>query len=1002
MEKKKRRRIAVISAFISGYYLGEIVDNLRLQSIEHDFDLIAIETRSFKTYELTVALGNVDGVIIIIDSISSKLANEIASNNIPVISIGYDYFPAKIETVQIDNINGMIQILDHLVDLGHKKIGFAGDVSVHDFSLRYQAYKKYIQEHNLSLEQSMIFDVTGNDQQGGTKIAEEFISRNRPCTAMVFATDITAAGFHKKMLASNIKIPEDVAIAGFDNAIIAAMCIPQITTIDQNLPHLSKYVVKRILEKIDGAPFFKAVNLPCTILKRSSTTGEKNFLPVVELKDKDSTSLKIMEGIVSNNFESMKAIILNNNDGGNIVNAFGSFFKFACVAKWKDPNKPETLIIDNLINDFSNNQQEYKLGDEIAKKEFPFDHLFNINSKNHIVSVFPLMFKHRLWGIFAISGEADNNDLYSSYQIFANHMEVLVSIMEKEKLLDMVVQKEEHHKTLTDELKVISNNSTDGVWIWDCKKNIFEWNIKALNMIGYQNEIDLKSTKNIPIYEMAHIEDMYKVKNEFQSLLKNKQKSSIEFRISNKSNNFIWIKSKAETIFDEEGQPSRIIGTITDLSERHEHINKIKYMSLYDELTGLPNRANMRLELDKIISLNNDQVLAVLLLDLDRFKLLNDSHGHIAGDRLLIHISKIISAELRSVDLLYRIGGDEFVIICPIQTGKEALTIADRVLESIRTPYIDETGFEFHLSSSIGIAQYPNHGKNTQQLIKNADIAMYQAKKVGKNCIIQFKDDMANTFQGKFDMERLLRKALKNREFNIFIQPQFNIESSKLVGGEVLIRWFSAELGQISPVEFIPIAEETDLIIPIGAWVLNESCKLIKRFKEDYSFNIDLSINVSPAQILRSDFVKIIKASIKNNDIDPHNICIEVTESMAINNIEHTILVINELKKIGIQISLDDFGTGYSSLSVLKELPLDELKIDKSFLPENDKEGKEWAIIQSIITMGHALGIRIVTEGVENIQQLNVLKSMGCDIAQGFYLGKPQPVEDFIKLLNLN
>ncbi len=1001
IDRSRRLRIAVISPFINGYYLGEIVDHLRLVSIEKDFDLVAIETRSFNTYDLTLSLNKIDGIILLINSINQTLAKEIIRREIPVISMGFDYFPAKIESIQVDNRDGIYQAMTHLKELGHEHIGFAGDVSIHDFSCRYKAYMQFLYEKHMPSDGSMIFDVSGNNLHCGSIVAEEFIERKKPCSAMVFATDLMAVGFQNKMIKMGYKVPEDVAIVGFDNTVPTKTANPKITTVDQNLEGIAKYLANRILEKIAGSPNrFNGVHLPCNLIKRGSTIEVDAHEPIFDIQDKNTTSIKIIEGVVAQDFESMKSLILHHHQGNTgLSNAFGSFFNFACIAKWKDNIDPDILILDDFIDDISNNQYLNSVGDEINQDDFPLENMFNIGKNNHIISIFPMMFKNRLWGLFAISGDGDNRDPFASYQIFANHMEVLVSIMEKEKLLDIVIQKEESSKTIADELKIISNNTTDGIWIWDYKTNLFEWNTKALNMLGYQNEIDIKSMKNIPIYEIAHPDDIDKVKNRINGLITNNKSFNFEFRLSNKSDNYIWINSSAEAIFDENNLPSRIIGTISDISEKHENIKKIQYMSYYDELTGLPNRSMMRLKLETYIEGNKNIELAILLLDLDRFKILNDSYGHIAGDRYLIHISNEISKVLRDVDFLSRIGGDEFVIMCPVNKDEEALQISKRILDIIEQPYNDETGFEFHLSGSIGITYYPGDGKTSQKLIKNADIAMYQSKKLGRNCITVFKDDMDKTFQGKVNMETYLRKAIKENEFEIFIQPQFNMQNGKLTGGEVLLRWFSKDLGPIPPMQFIELAEETDLIIPIGAWVFNESCRVLSGFQKEYGKDIELSVNVSAAQILRGDFIKVVKRAIEMHNIDPKGICVEITESMAINNIEHTILVLNELKDIGIKISLDDFGTGYSSLSVLKELPLDELKIDKSFLPLNNELGEDWIIIEAIIKMGHALNIRIVTEGIETLEQLSVLKLMGCDIAQGYYFGRPGPVKNFIHLL---
>lgn len=994
----KRKRVALLSPFISGYYLGEIADHLREYIINCEIDLIQVKTRSFDQYNLPLLLNRVDGIIVLINSVSQGFINNILNLNIPVISIGIDFFPSPIEHVLIDNRDGIFQAMDHLVQLGHKKIGFCGDVRIHDFNERYLAYMEYLKKNQLPHNSSFVFDMDKNSICSGNDVAIEFIQRGYPCSAMIFATDLNAVGFQETMINLGYKVPEDIAIIGFDNSSLCRYTHPQLTSVDQKIREMSITAINRLWEMMDNrnSEFINPVQ-KCELVIRSSTIGEKNYQN--EAVEEKRISKDILENLINYNYESVKNLRLKSSTRTeNIEHSFGNFFKWAYLLKWQNDEICDELIIEKLYYTQNKSKPHNSfIGKEIKAQDFPTENFFNSDTDaNSMISLIPLNFKGREWGVLAVCGDVKiDNDLIS-YQLFGQYLDLLSEKLEKEILLSNILEKEHQTRTLSDELKVISQNATDGIWIWDLNLNQFEWNEQALNMLGYNDVLDIKSIKHKPIYELVHIEEVETVKNGLQSLLNTGDKLDLEFRLKNDKNDYIWVKSTAETLNNSDGLPERIIGSISDITEKQKHRETIKYMTTYDYLTELPNREMCRQHLHTHI-INNNSV-SVIFLDLDRFKFVNDSFGHDAGDRLLIHSTKEISSILRNDDFFGRMGGDEFLIISPIKSINESLEIAKRVMEILNKTYEDKSGFEFFITASIGVAMYPNHGATTQNIIKNAEIAMYQAKKLGKNRTVIYQEIMDKHIKGKLNMEVMLRKALEDFSFMLYIQPQYYMSTGLLAGGEVLIRWNLDDIGFIPPSEFLPLAEELNLMGQIGVWVVKETCKIIKSI-ENVKHKINLSMNVSAVELHHKLFIEYIEKKIKKMPTELCSLTIEITESMAISDIKKTIKVLNNLRAAGIRTSLDDFGTGFSSLSVFKELPLDELKIDKSFLPVSKNSHKDWAIIESIINMGHALGLEIVTEGIENIEQKEMLNKIGCDIAQGFYYGKPMPVEEFKKLL---
>ncbi len=455
---------------------------------------------------------------------------------------------------------------------------------------------------------------------------------------------------------------------------------------------------------------------------------------------------------------------------------------------------------------------------------------------------------------------------------------------------------------------------------------------------------------------------------------------------------------------------------ITELKESQE---QIKFLAYYDSVTNLPGRPLFKNHLQHEIknAKRNDTVLAILILDLDEFKKINDTFGHTVGDELLVNVSDrlvkymrksdtigrpggVISvAESKTSEHFSRIGGDEFTLIIPnLSDRKYSTEFSKKIIELFKEPF-KLAGKEVYISTSIGIALYPDNGNNAEELLKNAEAAMYRAKEVGKNTFRYYSPSMNDQAKQRITLENKMRHAIKNREFLLYYQPQYNIQTSRLVGMEALIRWNDPDMGLVSPADFIPLAEETGMIIPIGDWVIREACRQGRLWQEQGNNNLHLGANLSMRQFFDPNLVDNIKSAIGQSGFDPNFLELEITETAMMHDTDRAINILNMLKNIGIKISLDDFGTGYSSLIYLKKFNADTLKIDQSFIRDADLKGRDGAIISAIIDMCHNLGIKVIAEGVENIDSLNFLKIKNCHIAQGFFYSPPLPVDKFQKLL---
>ena len=428
---------------------------------------------------------------------------------------------------------------------------------------------------------------------------------------------------------------------------------------------------------------------------------------------------------------------------------------------------------------------------------------------------------------------------------------------------------------------------------------------------------------------------------------------------------------------------------------------KIKHIAYHDHLTGLPNRLLLSEQLNHAIFLSNrmGKMLAIMFLDLDDFKMINDTLGHGKGDQLLVEVSKRLANSLRKCDTVDRIGGDEFIILLEnIEDLNNINMVAEKIIKSFTEPYILNNQ-DYFVTTSIGIAIYPMDGENAEELIKNADIAMYNAKGKGKNKYICCTPGIKNIVVEKMKMTNSLYRALGRNQFELYYQPQVNCNTNEIVGLEALIRWNHPELGMVSPVEFIPIAEQTGLIIPIGEWVLRTACKQNMRWQEAGLPRIRMGVNLSIKQFQNDNLVKDVEGILGETGLECKYLELEITESAVMKEKDLIIKALTAFKKLGIHIAIDDFGEEYSSLKYLKQLPVDRIKIPMTFIQGIDVNNTDEAITKAIIVLAKSMGLGVIAEGVETKNQLDFLNLQMCNDIQGFYYFKPMPTHEVEELL---
>lgn len=428
------------------------------------------------------------------------------------------------------------------------------------------------------------------------------------------------------------------------------------------------------------------------------------------------------------------------------------------------------------------------------------------------------------------------------------------------------------------------------------------------------------------------------------------------------------------------------------------------YMAHHDFLTNLPNRILLmdRLNLDIANAKRRNTCLAVLFLDLDRFKIINDSLGHAIGDYVLKAVAGRLLTTIRVTDIASRLGGDEFVVVLSDVDGEYAVgDIADAICKAIAAPY-DLDGHTGYIGATIGISLYPEDGDDALTLISNADVAMYHAKKNGRGCYHFFHSEMNARAVERQRTEADLHFALEHSEFLLYYQPKVNLGTGEITGFEALLRWQHPKLGMMEPAKFISLAEDCGLIVPIGRWVLNEACAQVKRWSFDGIFKGSVAVNISALEFNSSNFVEQVRKSLLDNELNPSSLELEITESVLMNDATSNNEILLQLKSVGVSLALDDFGTGYSSLSYLKHFPIDVLKIDQSFVRDIGEPNGNSIIVDAVIAMGNSLGKRVVAEGIEGEDQLRFLSERNCSEGQGYFFSRPLAASDCTKLLESN
>ncbi|NJM12812.1 MAG: EAL domain-containing protein [Synechococcaceae cyanobacterium SM1_2_3] len=529
-------------------------------------------------------------------------------------------------------------------------------------------------------------------------------------------------------------------------------------------------------------------------------------------------------------------------------------------------------------------------------------------------------------------------------------------------------------------------------------KRWWEVNDRLCEMLGYRRAQLL----GLSWAEITHPDDLDSEIVQFDRAMSRRTEGySLDKRLLRPDGTPIYVSVSSRCVRRSNGVAEYFVTVVQDITERKQAEERIQHLAQYDPLTGLPNRALLedRLRQAVLRASRDHSLVGVMLVDLDQFKRINETLGHATGDRLLREVVSRLQQCARQCDTISRQGGDEFAVLTPdLRDGDDVARIADRILETVAQPYrLDD--HELLTSCSIGISLYPRDGRNAENLLKNADIALYRAKDMGRNNHQFYQSGGTMIARERLNLETHLRHAIDRGELELYYQPKWGFEVGAIIGSEALIRWNHAELGLLSPIRFIPIAEDSGLILQLGEWVLRTAVRETGDLQREGFHDLRVAVNLSGRQFRQDDLADMVGGLLRETGFNPACLELELTEGILMDHTESNIATLKRFKAMGVELAIDDFGTGYSSLSYLQRFPVDVLKIDRAFIKDLPSDASSAAIVDAVVTLAHGLGLEVVAEGVETDEQQEFLDEHGCDIGQGFLFGRPMPLEQFRELL---
>jgi diguanylate cyclase (GGDEF)-like protein len=989
--------IGILSPFLGGPYFGGIIAAIGAM-VRHDRGrTIAIQTLDAGSesadlpgppdFQHQVAWQHIDAFVVIIGAVSAGYLETIRASGRPLVVIGHRYADVTCPVVLADNGAGVTDAVRHLIGHGHTRIGFTGYLDAHDIAARHAAYRETLLANGLQPDPALCFPASDNSDLGGEHAAAAMLAADLPCTAVVAGTDANAIGLIRRITAAGHSVPERLAVVGFDDMEEATYSIPSVSSVKQPFDSLGVTAYELLTLLMRGEPVEDRVyQVPTSFIVRESCgcsrTGrtEVGILPPATREVLRSRLSGLLDpgGFLSGDTALDQVVgvitkVVEAAAGGDPVPVPTSFHHALRSLYQRTTLRANMEEIGEVV-------RQYALG-------IALDHghpAARTAVEQPVQEIILKLAQARARGQFGDS----------AYYQAALSTQYVVS-------MDLLRSHEKDPRTLDWLAKTQSRGGCLGLWDADNRKPGPD---AAVTIVGTFIRDDPAPGGDAP--RSGTVSPVSMFPPEALLRLADETTGAMVFVIPVKSEASDWgilsvvgtIASTVPTGRETISQWSALLTVALDheavLQSLRDQEERLRRAALYDELTALPNRAlfvdRLRQSIRKARR-RSDYHYAVLFLDIDGFKVVNDSLGHSAGDRLLIGVAERIRADLRDIDTAARFGGDEFlVLIEDLASLATPIEVARRLHTSITRPFRLH-GQDVVVTASIGIALGSTRYDDAEEVLRDADIAMYTAKSRDRGSHAIFDVEMHTRAVSRLQTEAELRLALERDELEVHYQPIVDLRNREASGFEALIRWRHPVRGLVSPGDFLPVAEESGLMLPIGRWVLEESCMQVDRWRRAGipTDQLRMSVNVSNRQFWHGDLMEDIDVCLNAARLEPERLALEITEGVIMHNVDLACKMLNDLHTRGVELHIDDFGTGYSSLEALHQLPIDALKIDRSFVARLGVDPRSGELVRTIVLMGGNLGMEVIAEGIESRAQYEHLRRLGAACGQGYWFARP-------------
>ncbi|WP_182112293.1 EAL domain-containing protein [Actinotalea sp. JY-7876] len=1102
--------ILVLTLHSGGHYYGEMLTGVLRTAAAAGRHVVVAETRdpggrhgdrSFgPRFSLPLAWNRVAGVISIANSATPQYLEALREQGFPIVlaSEVHDGFDGPV--AMPDNAIAIDAAVQHLADHGHRRIGFVGSLDMRDFRERLSTFRDAVAARGLDCDDDLYIPADDFSQQAGAAAAARVLAHPRPPTAVITATDNNAIGLIRAVTSAGVRVPEDLAVLGFDNLEEGAHTTPSLSSVGQRFREVGGLAARLLIGTIEGREVPAGSYVPETIVmaRRGScgcredllgtphsarrvpavpsvrspvaallaggrpTASQAALVETVEQLERlslaptlpagDEVTLAVrrlagltrdaedLQDLAADLSDHLADVVEGAADSGSGPRAVGAAevaaalwelrahghrhgerrldrsaleqeqvasavlrsdgatlrslawlretdIRSAVLALWDGPAEDGRLRVSGVHD--PHGAHPYAVGDLVDVRDFPGEALAAAGDAENgdMCFVIPVASRDRSWGLLALLGRVDTT---SSREPYHHMAELLFRALEGEQLEDAVRASEERYAWAV-------RAAQDGLWEYDLRTGHLYLSHRCRILLGLPEDGDVTHTE-----WMARIAPEYREGAERAMRIASGQPGTsgeVEYRLDGDAG-ARWVLSRGLAVPDDDGGVARMVGSVSDTTARRELEERLRHAAMYDEVTGLANR---RLFLDRLAAAiavtqrDPSASYAVIFLDLDGFKLVNDSLGHLAGDDLLRAVARRMRSQIRGVDIVARFGGDEFAVLLANPVSEDLLKVADRLQVAIARP-VHLGDQDVAVTASVGIASSATGYASAEDVLRDADTAMYRSKETQRGTATVFDPGMHAQATDRLRSQSEIRTALAEEQFVVQYQPIVPLDGTEVTAFEALVRWQHPERGLLLPSAFLPAMVDSDAIVTLGRWITDEVCRQLAVWRREHS-GVSVSVNVSHLEFWHDLLVPSVVEAATRHGVPASALVLEITESVIMADVDRACAIMTDLRARGFRLHVDDFGTGHSSLQTLQDFPVDTLKIDGAFVRDLAEVGRPAVILGAIVTMAAGLGLDVIAECVERSEQADLLRTMGCGNAQGWLYAQALPADEAGRVL---